>query len=450
MNRGIRWYIASIVAAAVASVAGQLIWLADPLRAGTFFWMDMIEILARACAVIPLCWTIGAYRSWSNSKSRKLPLLKLLVAAGGLLTAALMALQPDGVSALAIAGGVSVLLVLLDAAREERRKRRFPLGTAAFSIAAVLLGLLLFYPTAYAVTTPGFTLNMNRYAQVEGGKESGGSIEGVLVIERPAFPIDWLYAALLPHMVMEKRDTSIPISEIQRQVFIQRAGANEIGTAVALQKLGLGKGVVPLGIQVLALLKDSPSQDVLKPGDVLLSIGGQPARDTSELAKLMGEAAPGSDVKVGYERDGGKAVSVIKTKPSPDDPKRAVLGIQVQDRTVADLTRQMDFKSYLVYQGGPSHGAMLALTVLDQLTPGGVAFGNRVAGTGTIDAAGKVGPIGGIEQKAFTVARAGADVFFVPAGQETDARKGSKELNIVPVRTLDEMLNWLKAHPKQA
>jgi PDZ domain-containing protein len=85
---------------------------------------------------------------------------------------------------------------------------------------------------------------------------------------------------------------------------------------------------------------------------------------------------------------------------------------------------------------------------MDELTPGGVTYGNRVAGTGTIDANGNVGVIGGIEQKAYAVARAGADVFFVPAEQEADARKGAPNLNIVPVRTLDDMLNWLKAHPK--
>ncbi|MCM3745809.1 PDZ domain-containing protein [Paenibacillus pasadenensis] len=448
MSKGIRWYIASFAAAILASVAGQLIWLADPLRAGSFYWMDMIEWLARGCALIPLCWTIGAYRSWSGSKSRRLPVLKLLIAAGGMLTAALLVLQPDRYSALAAAGGVTALLVLLDTAAEERRRRRFPLRTAAFAVVLLALGALLFYPTSYAVTMPGFTLNMNRYAQVEGGG-THGSLEGVLVIERPAFPVDWLYASLLPHMTLSKRDTSIPISEIQRQVSIQRAGANEVGTAVALQKLGLGKGVMPLGIQVLAVLKNSPSKGMLEPGDVLLSINGQTVRDTDELAEVMSGVQPGSEVKVGYERGSLKNTAVVTAGQSADDAKRAVLGVQVQDRTKADLTRAMSYRPYLVYQGGPSHGAMLALTVLDQLTPDGVTYGNQVAGTGTIDNKGNVGPIGGIEQKAFTVERAGADVFFVPAGQEQDARKGAKKLNIVPVRTLDEMLAWLKENPKQ-
>ncbi|MBW7455556.1 hypothetical protein K0U00_16145, partial [Paenibacillus sepulcri] len=91
---------------------------------------------------------------------------------------------------------------------------------------------------------------------------------------------------------------------------------------------------------------------------------------------------------------------------------------------------------------------ILALTLINQLTPGGVTYGNRVAGTGTLDAAGAVGPIGGIEQKAYAVDQTDADVFFVPAGQEQDARKGAPDLNIVPVHSLDEILNWLKSHPR--
>ena len=105
------------------------------------------------------------------------------------------------------------------------------------TVASGVAGCLLFYPTPYSVTTPGFTMNMNRYAHVQNGVDRG-ALEGVLVIERPAFPVDWMYASMFPHLEIAKRDTSISLGEIQQQVFIQRAGANEIGTAVALQKLG--------------------------------------------------------------------------------------------------------------------------------------------------------------------------------------------------------------------
>jgi len=68
-----------------------------------------------------------------------------------------------------------------------------------------------------------------------------------------------------------------------------------------------------------------------------------------------------------------------------------------------------------------------------------------VAGTGTIGPGGVIGQVGGVRQKAYAVSRTGADVFFVPAGQEDEARLGAPDLTIVPAATLDDVLNWLKS-----
>ena len=65
--------------------------------------------------------------------------------------------------------------------------------------------------------------------------------------------------------------------------------------------------------------------------------------------------------------------------------------------------------------GGPSAGLMWALGLYDLLTPGDMTAGETIAGTGTIDTRGRVGPIGGIEDKVIGAERAGAAVFLVPA-----------------------------------
>ena len=66
--------------------------------------------------------------------------------------------------------------------------------------------------------------------------------------------------------------------------------------------------------------------------------------------------------------------------------------------------------------GGPSAGLMFSLGVYDTLTPGSLTGGADVAGTGTIDERGRVGPIGGIQQKIVAAADAGAKIFLVPPG----------------------------------
>ncbi|KAB8288113.1 PDZ/DHR/GLGF domain containing protein [Bifidobacterium avesanii] len=64
--------------------------------------------------------------------------------------------------------------------------------------------------------------------------------------------------------------------------------------------------------------------------------------------------------------------------------------------------------------GGPSAGMMYALGVIDKLTEAQETGGLTVAGTGTIDADGKVGAIGGIQLKMIAAKRDGASWFLAP------------------------------------
>jgi len=64
--------------------------------------------------------------------------------------------------------------------------------------------------------------------------------------------------------------------------------------------------------------------------------------------------------------------------------------------------------------GGPSAGMMFALGIIDKMSPGDLTGGQHIAGTGTIDADGNVGPIGGIRQKLYGARDAGATWFLAP------------------------------------
>ena len=64
--------------------------------------------------------------------------------------------------------------------------------------------------------------------------------------------------------------------------------------------------------------------------------------------------------------------------------------------------------------GGPSAGMMFSLGMIDMLTEGQLNGGKHVAGTGTIDPEGNVGPIGGIQQKLVGARDAGAELMLAP------------------------------------
>ena len=87
----------------------------------------------------------------------------------------------------------------------------------------------------------------------------------------------------------------------------------------------------------------------------------------------------------------------------------------------------------------------------DMETSAGKFPGNDIAGTGTITAAGRVGPIGGIQQKIVAAADAGAKVFLVPAdncesAQHADVKKG--EIRLVKAATLHSAVTSLETYAK--
>jgi len=92
--------------------------------------------------------------------------------------------------------------------------------------------------------------------------------------------------------------------------------------------------------------------------------------------------------------------------------------------------------------GGPSAGQILALAIIDKLTPGALVDGLAVAGTGTITPEGVIGPIGGITQKLYGAQRAGAHVFLAPASNCEDIAAGSVPdgLDIYAVATLADSI----------
>jgi PDZ domain-containing protein len=97
--------------------------------------------------------------------------------------------------------------------------------------------------------------------------------------------------------------------------------------------------------------------------------------------------------------------------------------------------------------GGPSAGLLFTLGIVDTLGDNGDLTGGRtIAGTGTITADGRVGPVGGVPLKTQAAHRDGATVFLVPKAECADARSELPAgMRLVPVGTLAGALDALKA-----
>ena len=102
----------------------------------------------------------------------------------------------------------------------------------------------------------------------------------------------------------------------------------------------------------------------------------------------------------------------------------------VRDEDAVGPLRQLD---------GIVIGAGLSSNLVNRIDP------RFIAGTGTIDSDGEVGPIGGIQQKLIGARRRGATVFLVPADNCAEALSGPPAgLKLVKVSTLKGALGELQ------
>ena len=94
--------------------------------------------------------------------------------------------------------------------------------------------------------------------------------------------------------------------------------------------------------------------------------------------------------------------------------------------------------------GGPSGGLIFALGIIEKLDSAQLVNGRLIAGTGTINKKGEVGPIGGIEDKLIGAKRAGATLFLAPIDNCIDITNIPDGLQVVAVSTLAEAVTLLK------
>jgi PDZ domain-containing protein len=87
---------------------------------------------------------------------------------------------------------------------------------------------------------------------------------------------------------------------------------------------------------------------------------------------------------------------------------------------------------------------MLTLGILDLVGNDDLTAGKVIAGTGTIDATGAVGPIGGITLKMAAAKGIGANLFLVPAGNCAEAAGAAHPgFPLAKVANLDDALKAL-------
>jgi PDZ domain-containing secreted protein len=265
-------------------------------------------------------------------------------------------------------------------------------------------------------------LNLTTVGVSRGGLSLVDAIRGWFDDEVSVVPEESVYP---PHQSVQKTQ------QVNRQAFLTSEQAAE---AAALGHLGYPKKVV-----VQDLSAGSPSKDRLEKSDAITAVDGHPTPDAATLAKVLSAVPGGTSVRVGYLRLGKPGSATITTKPAVQR-KGSLIGVMVIDQPYAPF----DVDIQVADVGGPSAGLMLTLGVLDLVGNTDLTHGRVIAGTGTMDPSGKVGPIGGIQLKMVAARKLGARLFLVPAANCAEAEAAPDPgYPLARVASLDDALKAL-------
>ncbi|MBF4766312.1 PDZ domain-containing protein [Nocardioides agariphilus] len=307
--------------------------------------------------------------------------------------------------------------------------------TTAGLVAVLLLGALVawtvFKPLPYVTYEPGTTIDVlgktdgKEIIQVSGHKvyrDAGQLRMTTVLVSTPNARLDlftlmsdWFNPndAIYPRSAVYAPEVDEEENTEQGQV--EMVTSQDAAAAAALRELGYEVNPV---IEVAAVQDGTPAAGKLKVRDVLLKVGGIPIETAEDVSKAVTDAAEGQAVEFVVRR-GGKGGKVVRTSITPttiDGAQR--VGIRIGTGFQMPFNVSVNISDNI---GGPSAGLMFSLAIYDTLTPGSLTGGNAVAGTGTIDEQGKVGPIGGIQQKIVGARDDGAQLFMVPPDNCEDA-----------------------------
>ncbi|MFJ4844037.1 MULTISPECIES: PDZ domain-containing protein [unclassified Streptomyces] len=324
-------------------------------------------------------------------------------------------------------------------------------------IALLCVGLLMRVP--YAEMSPGPTVNTlgehdgAPVLQISGHRTypAGGHLNMTTVrVTSADYSMNLVEAVagwLAHDQKVVEHDTLYPQGQTAEQADQENAEeftqSQDSAKVAALKELG-----IPVGSQVIVstVVKDAPSEGKLHAGEVIKAVDGTPVKAAGDVATLVTKHQPGQKVVFtvipkGAKGDATKDVTITTGTSDDDGKRRAIVGIQAGVGHTLPFT--IDIK--LADVGGPSAGLMFALGIVDKLTPGDLTGGKFVAGTGTIDDDGKVGPIGGIDMKTIGARSKGAEYFLTPADNCAEAAQDTPSgLTLVKVKTIGDAMDALK------
>lgn len=324
-------------------------------------------------------------------------------------------------------------------------RKRFIRATLIMA-AIIIVGL--YVRIDYFIVRPSRAVELGTLISVENAfdVQDRGRLYLVTISQQRASIFTAIYGYIHPYMEVKAIDTVIPDGmdevEYRQQLREIMSESQQLAQVVALRRAGYEVDILSDGVIVIGLLDEAPAENYLEEGDLIIEVDNSRVSLATEVSAIVQDRLVGEEVKLLVTRQEVNLELIIPTGANPDDSDMPFLGILIQTSSLEpQIPIAIEMNTGRI--GGPSAGLMFVLEILNQLTPEDITRGKSIAGTGTIDLNENIGRVGGVRQKVVAAKNAGAEIFFVPFGNYDQAAGVIGNIEVVPVKNLEEVLFYI-------
>ena len=315
-----------------------------------------------------------------------------------------------------------------------------------FLLFLVFFYILMNYELPYVIYSPGGSIDMSERVSGDNIYNESGSFSMTYVsMIKGSLPFIGL-SYIFPDWDLESTknvsyngdnfDETVEIDKIYMKEAISNA------ELVAYKAAGINYSVK--STKNLVTNKINESQSELKYGDEILRVDNIYLNNLKELQDYVATKNIGDTIKIVYKRDNKEYVDNV-TLVDIDGYAKVGIGIATINEYDTFYNIVVETKNS---ESGPSGGLMTALEIYNKITLDDITNGMKIMGTGTIDADGNVGEIGGVKYKLIGAVRNGANVFVCPKENYEEAIKEKKKKNydimIIEANTFSDVIKKLK------
>ncbi len=314
-----------------------------------------------------------------------------------------------------------------------------------FLIVLLFLFVFFFYELPFVIYRPGGTIDLEDRIEIADEKEQSGTLSMAYVSMMKGNIPFVLLSFVIPNWDLESAktitigDESVDDTIKRDRLYLEEGLDNAVLSAYKLA----GKDVTINAIHQVIVFIDENAQTDLQVGDMILKIDQQEFATLNELQSYIGSKQKDDTVEFLVKRDKKEVTCQAKVYELDGEQK---VGISIINKYEYDTNPDIEIKTK-ESESGSSGGLMTALSIYNGLTDEDITKGRDIVGTGTIDALGNVGEIGGVKYKILGAAKKKADIFLTPKENYEEAKSVKEENNlditILAVSSLEEAISLL-------